>query len=102
MIRVRIEAAQEGMVLARDILDASGGVLVRQGTALTKPVLDRVREAGGVDEVFVAPAPLSDPEKDARRREIEAKARRMFDEHASDPLMQELARVSAEILGRRV
>lgn len=102
MIRIRIEAAQEGMVLARNVADAAGGILVREGTALTKPILDKIREAGGIDEVFVVPSPLSDPEKIARRQEIEARARRMFDEHASDPIMQELARVSVEILARRV
>ncbi len=101
MIRVRIEAAQEGMVLARTVVDGAGGALVREGAILTRAVIDKMKEVGGIDEIFVDPPPLSDQEKGARRQEIESRARRMFAGHESDPVMQALARVSVEILTRR-
>ncbi len=102
MIRVRIEAAQEGMVLARSVVDGAGGTLVREGAILTQVVIDKMKEVGGIDEIFVAPPPLSEIEKDARRQEVESRAKRMFAGHESDPVMQTLARISLEILTRRV
>ena len=90
------------MVLARTVADGAGGALVREEAILTKVILDKMKEVGGIDEIFVEPPPLSDIEKSARRQEIESRAQRMFAGHESDPVMQALARLSLEILTRRV
>lgn len=88
-------------MLARSVVDGAGGTLVREGAILTRPLIDRMREVGGIDEIFVLPPPLSEIEKSTRRQEIEARAKRMFAGHESDPVMQTLARISVEILSRR-
>ena len=88
-------------MLARSIVDGAGETLLREGTILTKAVIARIAEAGAVDEIFVKPPPMSDDEKAAKRLAMESRAQRMFAEHQADPVMQALARVSAEILARR-
>lgn len=90
------------MVLARDVRDAGGGVLLREGTLLTQAIIQRLQEARAVDEVFVAPPPLSEAERASRRQEIRKRAERMFAPHRDDPVMQILERVSVEVLSKRV
>ena len=89
-------------MLARTVTDGTGGVLVREGAILTVVILDKMKEVGGIDEIFVAPPPLSDIEKSDRWQEIESRAKKMFAEHEDDPVMQALARLSLDILARRV
>ncbi len=90
------------MVLVRNITDGAGGILLREGSLLVKATIEKLLETEGIDEIFVAPPPLTDVEKEAKRRGIEDRARHMFDQHADDPVMQILARVSVDILTRRV
>lgn len=101
MIRVRMKEAREGMVLARAVTGTEGASLMKEGAILTEAALARLREEG-VDEVFVAPPPLTEQERDAKRRAVGNRAERMFRGMESDPVMQALKRSALEALLRKL
>jgi hypothetical protein len=66
---IEIEAATEGMVLARDLLDNHGGVLLPAGASLTAASLNSLRRRGIEQLQVVAEAEPPDQEQLKAERE---------------------------------
>jgi hypothetical protein len=70
---IAIDAANEGMVLSHDLLDAGGAVLLPAGASLSAASLSSLRRRG-IEQLQVVPqAPPPDPAALAAERERQTK-----------------------------
>ncbi|MEC5163672.1 hypothetical protein ACFDR9_003423 [Janthinobacterium sp. CG_23.3] len=94
--RIELDAARAGMVLAGDLRDANGSVLLPDGATLTEANLASLRRRG-VDACSVLPADAGDAAEDAaaraarvaqQLRRLERLFRRSAAEEATPRLLQ--------------
>jgi len=101
MPRTPIDRVEAGQVLEQPVTNASGVVLVRSGTALTAPLLARLRDLGFADLDVVATGEALAASRAADREALEAR----FRGHEHNPLMMQLkdllVRCSLEPRGAR-
>jgi hypothetical protein len=64
-VLIDIASAAEGMVLARQLLDDSGGMLLPQGSELTAASLASLRRRGVAQRAVLAAAPEPEPDSAA-------------------------------------
>jgi hypothetical protein len=86
MSRTPIDRVAAGHVLEQPVTNPSGVVLVRAGTALTAPLLSRLRDLGFLELDIV---PTGEALAESRRATREAIERR-FHGHEQNPLMMQL------------
>ena len=86
MPRTPIDRVAAGQVLEHPVTNASGVVLVRSGTALTAPLLARLRDLGFLELDIVATGEALAESRAAARDAIE----RRFHGHEQNPLMMQL------------
>jgi hypothetical protein len=85
-----LDAAEAGMVLAAEVLDHQGSVLLPAGAALTDALLTSMRRRG-IDSVRVADDAVSTQELEAERERIAARLARLFrrpDQSAAATILQ--------------
>ena len=75
--QVELDDAVAGMVLADDVLDGQGGVLLPQKTALTDALLTSLRRRG-IDTVYVVNDDISEEELNAERQRVQRRLARLF------------------------
>jgi hypothetical protein len=74
---VELDDAVAGMVLAEDVLDGQGGILLPQKTALTDALLTSLRRRG-IDTVHVVNDDISEEELNAERQRVQRRLARLF------------------------
>jgi|SRR3569833_1284992 hypothetical protein len=83
--------AAAGMVLSEAVLDAHGGVLLKEATTLSDAILTSLRRRG-VETVFVIDDTLSEEDLKAERERVQAHLAHLFrkcqGQGASDALLQ--------------
>ncbi|GAO35171.1 hypothetical protein SCT_0555 [Sulfuricella sp. T08] len=88
--RFPLEQLEAGMVLARDVCDASGGRLLAQGAELSDATIASLRRRG-VDYAVVAVEEMLTPEQRAAREvEIRERVERLFRKAGNDPMLLKL------------
>lgn len=91
VLQLDLDDAEAGMTLADTLLDAHGGVLLPQGTALTEAILTSLRRRG-IEEIFVVNDNISEAELAAERERVELRLGQLFQkcsgQGASDLLLQ--------------
>jgi hypothetical protein len=83
--------AEAGMVLSEAVLDAHGGVLLKDATVLNAAILTSLRRRG-VETVFVIDDAVSEEDLKAERERVQAQLAHLFRkcraQGASDALLQ--------------
>jgi len=104
MKKLRTEQLQPGMVVAKDILDITGKLLVVEGTTLDEPLIPRLAHRGvdvawvKSDEEEIAP---TQEEKERIIKEIREDLDKRFHLVAQDPIMRGLRKRIFDYLVRK-
>ena len=94
-MRQNLKEVSEGAVLAEDLTDAQGGVLLKAGTSLTAETKRRLQERG-ITHLSVTEQ-LSAEEQEIRLQKLREDLRHMFAPHAGRPLMEGLLRAAVKV-----
>jgi len=93
MKKLRIELLQSGMVVAKDIMDITGKLLVAKGVTLSEQLIPRLSQRG-VDLVWVESDEEEDPFSPEEIAEIKRRIGEELDKRfrlvAQDPIMSGL------------
>lgn len=98
MQRIPLERACRGMKLAKPLVNENGVTLIREGTQLTNPLLEKLRSLG-IRNVIVQGHPLKD--KGAIEKPLhvlEKELRDRFRPVQANPLMRQLREIFLEEL----
>lgn len=89
--QLNLDDAEAGMVLSEAVLDAHGGVLLKDATVLSDAILTSLRRRG-IETVFVVDDAISEEELKAERERVQAHLAHLFrkclGQGASDALLQ--------------
>lgn len=98
MRKVALDAAEEGMVLARPVTRDNGMVLVAAGTVVTPALVDRLRRMGIAQLVVEGEDPGRPPVDAAARL---ARLEHLFRGFAGDPFMTKVKAMVAARIARK-
>jgi hypothetical protein len=93
MQRIPLERAAEAMTLAKPVVNDNGVTLIREGTDLTRPLIERLKNLG-IRQIVVQGHPLNtegDVEKPLSVLETELEDR--FRPTQSNPLMRQVKEI---------
>lgn len=93
---VPIQEAQTGMLLAEEVRNAAGGVLLTAGTELDEAVLAGLCRRGVECLVVDRPDPRSETEIAEELARMEARVRHLFHRHRGNPELQLLMQAVLE------
>lgn len=94
-----LDQAQPGMLLAAEVCDPSGAVLLAAGAELTEALLPSLARRGVKQVQVEVEETLSPEELAARREETARRLDRLFRHEGDDPLMD---RLKAAVLSYRL
>jgi hypothetical protein len=94
-MRKNLEEVPEGTVLAADVVDSLGAVLLKGGTPLTAEAKRRFQERG-ITHLSVTEQ-CSSEEREARLQKLREDLDHMFAPHAGRPLMEGLLRAAVKV-----
>lgn len=83
VLELDVDDAVAGMVLADDVLDARGGVLLPKATALTDAMLTALQRRG-IDTIHVVNDAISEEELRAERERVQQRLAKLFRKCGSD------------------
>jgi len=93
MQRILLEKAREGMTLAKPVVNDNGITLVREGTELTRTLIERLVSLG-IQNIIVQGHPLeTDGETEKPLSVLEKEMEDRFRPTQSNPLMQQLKEI---------
>lgn len=95
---VQISDVGPGVVLARDLKDSGGSLILSKGKELSKAMIERLARMN-IQEVAIEG---EDPESAEKMREKLAKLKHRFEGHEQDPFMSEIERIVREYFEQTV
>ncbi len=96
--QVLLQNAVAGQVVAQEVVDKSGSVLVAAGAVLTERLIAQLQHRG-IESLALQPR-CSPEEQAARRQDIEQRLDKQFSRHGTDATMQHLRQVLTAYHGR--
>jgi hypothetical protein len=106
MIRLKIDEAKPGMVLARSVYNQQDLLLLEKGSALTKKRIWMIK-TWGIDRVSVRGQPKENDRTDFQiefesKETIEKELKTKFADVIDDPIMQEIMKAAGRQLQKRL
>jgi len=88
-----IDQVTVGAVLATDLTDSNGALILPESTILSQAVLDKLKTRGEKNVCIVIEENSSNEQRDALRQQVEEQILSRFRKSDDQPLMQELKRI---------
>ena len=104
MKEIPINDAEDGVVLAKPVLDRNGNILLQEGNELTAISIERMK-ARGIDFLVVKDendAELSPDEKERLSREIDSSLDEMFSDTMDSQIMVEIKSAASRHLKKQL
>jgi hypothetical protein len=106
MIRLKIDEAKPGMILARSVYNQQGLRLLERDSALTKKRIWMIK-TWGIDQISVKGEPKEDDRTDFEvefesKETIEKELKAKFADVIDDPVMQEIMKAAGRQLQKRL
>lgn len=93
MQRIALERADENMKLAKPVVNDSGVTLIREGTVLSRSLIERLKNLG-IREIIVRGRPLkTEGKEDKPLSVLEKELEDRFRPTQSDPLMRQMKQI---------
>lgn len=101
---VKIDEAKAGLVIAKDILDSKGNLLIKKETVLTDEILLKIK-ARNITHIIVDDqnsSNLSDEQIKQNEEEIDKALEEMFNGALDNTIMSSLMQAAKTVLKRRI